>query len=278
MFNPTDLLGQMLQSGMSDSASDRLRHAMGPQGLGGADSPLGNLFANALGQGRGGAGGAMGGGLAEMAREFLGAGSSGASGTIGSNPLAVGGLGALAGALLGGGGGAAKGAIGGGAMALLGGLAMQALRNWGQGQTPGTEEVAKQAPLGLREPQGPAEVQELHSSAELMLKAMINAAKADQQVDKQELDRIVGKLGDAGADSEARTFVMSELSKPLDLDGLIRAVPNPQVGVQVYAASLLAIEVDTPAERQYMQQLAQGLGLDSAVVQRVHQALGIADA
>jgi uncharacterized membrane protein YebE (DUF533 family) len=276
MFNPTDLLGQILQSGMSDSAADRLRHAMGPQGLGGADSPLGNLLANALGQGSGGAGGARFGGLAEMAREFLGAGGS--SGTIGSNPLAVGGLGALAGAIFGGGGGAAKGAIGGGAMALLASVAMQALRNWGQGQTPSTEEVAKQAPLGLREPQGPAEVQELHSSAELMLKAMINAAKADQQVDKQELDRIVGKLGDAGADSEARTFVMSELSKPLDLDGLIREVPNPQVAVQVYAASLLAIEVDTPAEQQYMQQLAQGLGLDSAVVQRVHQALGIADA
>jgi uncharacterized membrane protein YebE (DUF533 family) len=276
MFNPTDLLGQMLQSGISDSAADRLRHAIGPQGLGGAGSPLGNLFANALGQGGGGSGGAMGGGLAEMAREFLGAGGS--SGTIGSNPLAVGGLGALAGALLGGGGGAAKGAIGGGAMALLGGLAMQALRNWGQGQTPSAEEVARQAPLGLREPQGPAEVQELHSSAELMLKAMINAAKADQQVDQEELDRIVGKLGDAGADSEARTFVMSELSKPPDLDGLIREVPNPQVGVQVYAASLLAIEVDTPAEQQYMQQLAQGLGLDSAVVQRVHQALGIANA
>jgi uncharacterized membrane protein YebE (DUF533 family) len=276
MFNPTDLLGQILQSGMSDSAADRLRHAMGPQGLGGADSPLGNLLANALGQGSGGAGDARFGGLAEMAREFLGAGGS--SGTIGSNPLAVGGLGALAGAIFGGGGGAAKGAIGGGAMALLASVAMQALRNWGQGQTPSTEEVAKQAPLGLREPQGPAEVQELHSSAELMLKAMINAAKADQQVDKQELDRIVGKLGDAGADSEARAFVMSELSKPLDLDGLIREVPNPQVGVQVYAASLLAIEVDTPAEQQYMQQLAQGLGLDSAVVQRVHQALGIADA
>ncbi len=275
MFNPTDLLGQILQSGMSNSAADRLRHAMGPQGLGGAGSPLGNLFANASGQGSGGAGGAKFGGLAEMARDFLGAGQSG---SIGSNPLAVGGLGALAGALFGGGGGAAKGAIGGGAMALLAGLAMQALQNWGQGQTPGTEEVAKQAPLGLREPQEPAEVQQLHSSAELMLKAMINAAKADQQVDQEELDRIVGKLGDAGANSEARAFVMSELSKPVDLDGLIRQVPNPQVGVQVYAASLLAIEVDTPAERQYMQQLAQGLGLDSAVVQRVHQALGIAAA
>ena len=49
------------------------------------------------------------------------------------NPLAVGGLGALAGALLGGGGGAVKGAMGGGVLALLGGIAMSALKNYQAG-------------------------------------------------------------------------------------------------------------------------------------------------
>jgi uncharacterized membrane protein YebE (DUF533 family) len=271
MFNATDVLGQLLQSGMSNSGTDRLQHAMGPQGLGGAGSPFGDLLGAAFGQ-TGGSGGGMLGGLAEAAKSFLGSGQSG----VGGNPLAVGGLGALAGALLGGGGGAAKGAVGGGAMALLAGVAMQALKNWGQDTAPVAEDVAKQAPLGLREPQGPAEAQALQSSAELVLKAMINAAKADQTIDQQEMDRIVGKLQDAGDD--AREFVMSELRKPFDLEGLVRAVPDPQAAVQVYAASLLAIDVDTAAEQQYMQRLAQGLGLDAGVVQRVHQALGLAPA
>jgi uncharacterized membrane protein YebE (DUF533 family) len=271
MFDATDLLGQILQSGMSNSASGRLRHAMGTQGLGQTGNPLGDLFSGAMGQQAGtGSGPGMLGGLAEMAKDFLGGQSS-----AGTSPLAVGGLGALAGALLGGGGGAAKGAVGGGAMALLGGLAMQALRNWGQGAAPSAEEVAREAPLGLREPQGPAEEQELQSSARLMLEAMVNAAKADREIDQQELNRIVGRLRDAGADSDAREFVMGELRKPLDLDGLIRQVRDPQAAVQVYAASLLAIEVDTPAERQYMERLARGLGLDAGVVQRVHRALGV---
>jgi uncharacterized membrane protein YebE (DUF533 family) len=209
-----------------------------------------------------------------MAKSFLGAGSG-----QGANPMAVGGLGALAGALLGGGGGAAKGAVGGGAMALLGGLALQVLKNWGQpGATPDAAELAREAPLGLREPQGQAEEQELQSTAELMLKGMISAAKADGQIDQQELDRIVGKLEDAGADPDAREFGVGELRKPLDLDGLVRQVPSPEVGVQLYAASLLAIEVDTQAEQQYMQRLAQGLGLDAGVVQRIHQALGVSPA
>jgi uncharacterized membrane protein YebE (DUF533 family) len=68
---------------------------------------------------------------------------------------------------------------------------------------------------------------------------------------------------------------MSELRKPMDLEGLIRDVPDRQVAVQLYAASLLAIEVDTEAERRYLRRLAHGLGLDASVVRRVHQCLGM---
>jgi uncharacterized membrane protein YebE (DUF533 family) len=68
---------------------------------------------------------------------------------------------------------------------------------------------------------------------------------------------------------------MSELRKPMDLEALIRDVPDQQVAVQLYAASLLAIEVDTEAERQYLRRLAHGLGLDASAVRRVHQCLGM---
>ena len=40
-------------------------------------------------------------------------------------------------------------------------------------------ELAREAPLGLREPQTPAEEQELENTAHLAISAMINAAKAE---------------------------------------------------------------------------------------------------
>jgi uncharacterized membrane protein YebE (DUF533 family) len=46
--------------------------------------------------------------------------------------------------------------------------------------------------------------------------------------------------------------------------------------VEVYAASVLAIEVDTPAEREYLRRLAQGLGLEDRTVQRLYATLGVA--
>ena len=189
------------------------------------------------------------------------------------NPLAIGGLAALAGAVLGGGGGAMRGALGGGALALLGSIAMSALKNYQAGATASPEEIAKDAPLGLRAPQTPAEETELERTADLVLRAMIDAAKADGQIDGAEVQRIAGKLEEAGAGQEARDFVMAELNKPLDVDALTREVRTPEVAAQVYAASLLAIEVDTPAERDYLVRLANGLGLDRATVQRIHQLL-----
>jgi uncharacterized membrane protein YebE (DUF533 family) len=44
----------------------------------------------------------------------------------------------------------------------------------------------------------------------------------------------------------------------------------------VYAASLLAIEADTPAEKAYLQGLARDLKLDSPIVNQMWAALGVA--
>jgi uncharacterized membrane protein YebE (DUF533 family) len=66
---------------------------------------------------------------------------------------------------------------------------------------------------------------------------------------------------------------MAELQRPLDLEGLAQEVRTPEVAAEVYAASLLSIEVDTTAERDYLRQLASGLGLDDSTVQRIHQMM-----
>ncbi len=44
MFDARELLGQMLQGGMSSSTQNRLGHALGPQGLGAGQSPLSDLL------------------------------------------------------------------------------------------------------------------------------------------------------------------------------------------------------------------------------------------
>ena len=54
----------------------------------------------------------------------------------------------------------------------------------------------------------------------------------------------------------------------------MRDVSDPQTAAQVYAASLLAVNVDTPAERAYLRDLSRKLGLDDQVVASLHSVLG----
>ncbi len=232
-----------------------------------------------LGGGSGGLGG--GGGLGDLLGSLGGALGGGQSGRGGQgNPLAAGGLGALAGILLGRGKSSVGNAVGGAGIAILGSLAMQALRKMGeqksveaQGrsmQLPADEEV----PLGVRPPETATEEAVLADHALILLQAMISAAKADGQIDGGEMQRIIGKLEEGGADGEARDFVLQEMRKPLDIDALVARVRTPALAAEVYAASLLAIEVDTPAEEAYLRQLAQKLRLDPIVTQHLHDSLG----
>ena len=79
----------------------------------------------------------------------------------------------------------------------------------------------------------------------LMVRGMIAAAKADGVIDQAEMGRIMGKIGDDGVTGEEKQMVMDELMRPLNLEALAAEVPNEAVASQLYAASLLAIEVDT---------------------------------
>jgi uncharacterized membrane protein YebE (DUF533 family) len=214
----------------------------------------------------GGGFGDMLGGLIGMAQRAVGTTSQQVQS---NNPLAVGGLGALAGALLGGG----KGAVGGGVMAVLGSLAYSALQRPTQQVAPdATPAGASDAPVGDAMTAG---TEDLHGTATLLLRAMISAAKADGSIDQKEMDRILGALGKAGSEPEARDFVLTQMRAPLDINGLVADVKTPQQAAQVYAASLLAIDVDTPAEKDYLARLAQALKLPPEATHHIHDSLRV---
>ena len=247
----TDILGQLLQQGLGGPTASRMQAGANAAKGSGLDGLFGQLL------GAGGQGGGLD--LAALAKAFLTQPQAG--GMTGGQ---LGGIGAALGALLGGGSGAAKGAVGGGALAMLGTLAVKALQDYAASQ-------GRAAPAV-----GPAQMQAMASedTAQLALRAMIAAAKADGQIDGQEMARIMGEAGKDGTDDSEREFLLREMAAPLDIDAVVAGVGSPLVAAQVYAASLLAISVDTERERAYLASLASALGLDAPAVQRLHAAVG----
>lgn len=257
MANFTDLLGGLLQGGLSPSSIGRTASALGgKQGMGGLTDLLGGL------------GQMMGGASTQPSSGGLGGLLGGVLGTLTNNRSAAGSLGALAGAILGGGKGSTLGAIGGGGLAMLASIALSALQKAGQ--------QPAQTPRALMDDGSAAHQQALEQQSQILVKAMINAAKADGQIDEAELNKIIGKLDDNGLTQEDKEFFTTEANKPLDLTAIILSAGGSQeLAAQIYAASLLAIEVDTEAEQQYMRQLAEGLGLTPEVVSHIEMTLGM---
>lgn len=108
----------------------------------------------------------------------------------------------------------------------------------------------------------------------LLIRAMIAAANADGVIDAQERGRILDKLKSVDMSQEEHQFIVHELLEPKSIKEIIEAVDGDALAQQVYAASIMAITIDTPAEKAYLKDLTEGLGLDAAAVETIHQQLG----
>ncbi|MES9888590.1 MAG: DUF533 domain-containing protein, partial [Candidatus Sedimenticola sp. 6PFRAG1] len=100
---------------------------------------------------------------------------------------------------------------------------------------------------GLREPETNRERQQVEDLGLLTVDAMINAAKADGEVDEQEMQKIIGRLQESDADESELDYLRKALPGPMDTNAIVSRVDDPQVAAQVYTASLFAISVDTDA-------------------------------
>ena len=101
---------------------------------------------------------------------------------------------------------------------------------------------------------------------------MIAAANADHHVDEAERARIVEALEAAEASAEDRAYVLRELESPASMAQLAAQATTPELAGEVYMASLMAIDLDTEAERNYLQRLAARLGLPD---ERVRELEGL---
>lgn len=226
---------------------------------------MGIMVAKGLGKVMGGSSGGSGG-LGGLLGGLAGNKQSGGS---------SGGLGDLLGGLTGGGsqggsgglGGLLGGLAGGGAAGGLGGL-LESLGGGSQGASGGgLGSLFNDALQGKQ----PAATQEQESQAEILLRAMISAAKADGEIDAEEQQKITQQLGDISP--EEASFVRQELQAPLDTQALVNSVPAG-MEQQVYFMSLLAIDLDSKAEALYLDKLAKGLNISQQVSNQIHEKLG----
>ncbi|MBL8566106.1 MAG: tellurite resistance TerB family protein [Hyphomicrobiaceae bacterium] len=256
-----DILGKLGQGG---GAGGGLGDILGKLGKGdGAGGGLGDILGK-LGKGDGAGGGlgdilgklGQGGSADDMMRQL--------KDLVSSNQLGAGAVLGGLGALVFGtetGRSIATSAAKIGALALIGGLAYRAYTNYSQGKSVQTEPGMLPAPAPDGSGFEPSAA--TNDAAALYVRAMIAAAAADGRIDSTEQSRILGSIDQIGLGAEAEEFLASQLNNPASAADIAADVSSPEIAVQVYTASRIAIDPDTRGETQFLDELAQRLGIDA---------------
>ncbi len=173
-----------------------------------------------------------------------------------------------------------------GGLAAVGGLAWKAFtsyRDQQQGESAAAGEAASVAavPSAAGDPprrrlvhQTATVVGDTNSSGDskglLVLRAMIAAAYADGHIDADERQRIFARVDTLELSGEEKALLFDELSQPASIERLASSVGDMETGVEVYTASLLAIDSTCRQGDLYLQGLAARLDLPPPLVSEIH--------
>ncbi len=153
-----------------------------------------------------------------------------------------------------------------GGLAAIGVMAYKAYGDYQQQQGGAGAAAEPQTVDRLPPPQA-----ELHSQA--ILKALVAAAKADGHIDARERLVIEGEFSRLNQDTKLQQWLHTELEKPLDPAEVASAASTPEIGSEMYLASLLVADEQSFMERAYLDELARQLKLDEALKSRLEQQL-----
>lgn len=175
-----------------------------------------------------------------------------------------------------------------GAAAMLGGLAYKAFQDYRAGR-PVIPQGLQEAIQGmLAAGAGPAAAAAAgrqaarltertgEHTATLLLRAMIASAMADGRIDAVERQRLIDRVEASELSQDERVFLETLIEKPDPPAALAASVASPEEAAQVYLAAFIAIDADTPAERAWLEELAEKLALDPRLRSNLESAGGIA--
>ncbi len=222
---------------------------------------VGIMVAKGVGKMVGGSSGSGGGGIGDLIGGLMGGKS-----TTNSTQSGGGNISDMLGGLLG--GGAAAGGLGGLLNSLTGGNSdKSAEKTAGTAPDNALSDLLSKAFSGEETTPEPTE----EEKARILLGAMIAAAKSDGVLDDHEREQITKFVGDDVTPQEL-AFIKEELDKPLDPDAVIKSIPA-DMAQEAYVMSVLAINLDHPAEAEYLDKLARGLHIKPEVANAIHEKL-----
>jgi len=109
-----------------------------------------------------------------------------------------------------------------------------------------------------------------------LVRAMISSAKSDGHIDADEHTRIQAHIQSLDLSGDEKAFLFDQLAASSDPIAIARLANDDVQAAEIYVASALAVDADTPEEKRYLDRLSDALRLpDGLRAQLDAQATGL---
>lgn len=143
-----------------------------------------------------------------------------------------------------------------------------------EGHSPNNAAQFNFAPARIEQQQFEEVVDDTNPNGQMLLmRAMIAAAYSDGHIDNSEREKIFAQVETMDLSTQEKATLFDELRKPLDLASLVSQVPNAQTGIEVYAASAAALDLQQQDSQAYLHALANQLCIPSELTLSIQQQI-----
>lgn len=153
-----------------------------------------------------------------------------------------------------------------GSLAAIGGIGWKAYQNWLAQKEQATEEVKEMAENAKTISINDLDEDDANKRSQILLKAMIAAAKSDGHINQKEISAIDEQIVKLNLSSEVASLLKDEIKKPLDVKEVAALAENSAIAAEIYLVSAVVTDRENSMEKAYLEDLAKAMNLPDALV------------
>lgn len=153
-----------------------------------------------------------------------------------------------------------------GSLAAIGGLGWKAYQNWKDEKEASEEEARDIAENAKAIPINDLDEEAAKKRSQILLRAMIAAAKSDGHIDQKEFAVIDEQIKKLNLSSDVAGLLKEEIEKPLDVKEIAALAENSAIAAEIYLVSAVVTDRENSMEKAYLKELAKAMKLPDALV------------
>lgn len=158
-----------------------------------------------------------------------------------------------------------------GSLAAIGGIGYKAYQNWMAQREAVDQEVRDITDDAKLVNFDELDDEQKNERSQVLLRAMIAAAKADGHINNKEITAIQEQIIKLDLGDEVSSILDDEIAKPLDVKEVAALAENQAMAAEIYLVSAVITDRENSMEREYLETLARTMELPDALVAQLQE-------